>query len=98
MDESDSDGMMGGGADAPSEFGASPLEEAPLEAERVEVETGSVGAEPDRIDDPRRARSGRRASAVEALSEREQTLLEELESVRAERQRLLERAREFDGR
>lgn len=96
FDESDSDGVVSGGSDPTIGFGAEPLSDTPAEATRVEAEVDGLSSEPDRIDDPRRVRSGRRGSAVDILSEREQTLLDELESVRAERERLLERARELD--
>jgi hypothetical protein len=96
FDESDSDGVFsGGGTQDPAEFGAAPLEPGPPEASLVDVE--GPARDPDRIEDPRRRRSGRRGSPVDVLADREASLLRELESVRSERERLLERARELDG-
>ena len=94
--DADNDGALaGGGAQGPAEFGAAPLEPGPSEASLVQVDGPTAG--PDRIDDPRRRRTGRTGSPVDVLSEREAALLRELESVRTERERLIDRARELDG-
>ena len=96
FDDGDSDGALsGGGTRAPAEFGAEPLGSGPSEASLVEV--NGPTADPERIDDPRRRRTGRTGSPVDVLAEREDALLRELESVRSERERLMERARELDG-
>jgi predicted nucleic acid-binding Zn-ribbon protein len=92
--ESGQDGGPLAGGDALVDFGASPLESEPSEASSVLVQT--VGEEPARIDSPGRNRS-RSRSNVDVLSDREEALSAELEAVRAERERLLERARVLEG-
>ncbi len=92
--EVDSDEALAGGGATTVDFGASPIDAGPSEASTVRVRT--VGEEPTRVDAPDRRRN-RNRSNVDVLADREDALRAELGAVRAERERLLERARQLEG-
>lgn len=92
--EADEDSGLSGGGAPLADFGATPLASEPSEASSVPVRV--AGEEPARIDSPDRRRS-RSRSNVDVLADRAEALRAELEAVRAERERLLDRARALEG-